>query len=135
MKLLIAGSRSLDKDHILKNRKKPLIIDDLICMFDLAPKEIVHGDCKRGPDSWAKQYCEYFKTKEVKFPADWDNLGRGAGHIRNAEMAKEADELLLIWDGLSKGSGNMKNRMLKLNKPVYEVIIKTHNVAHEQDGI
>jgi hypothetical protein len=131
MKLLIAGSRSLDSDSVLRDKKKSYIVDDIISILDLFPKTVIHGDCSKGPDSWAKQYCRDFSVREDRYPADWDNLGRGAGHIRNGEMAKVADELLLIWDGVSKGSENMKNRMLKLNKPVYEIIIKTHNIEEE----
>ena len=41
------------------------------------------------------------------FPADWDGLGKGAGHIRNKQMAEYATDLLLIWDGKSRGSKNM----------------------------
>lgn len=66
--------------------------------------------------------------KLTKFPADWDKFGKAAGHIRNKQMAEEADALLLIWDGESKGSANMKKEMLFKNKPVYEVILKTYNV-------
>ncbi len=128
MKLLVAGSRSLDKDSILKDRRKDIIIDDLMCIFDLAPKVIVHGDCSSGPDNWAKKFCKTFKISEDKHPADWNTHGRAAGHIRNAEMAKVADELLIIWDGKSKGSENMKNNMIKQGKPVYEIILKTHNI-------
>ncbi len=62
--------------------------------------------------------------KVVEFPADWDTNGRSAGPIRNKQMAEYGDALLLIWDGKSAGSRNMKETMEKLNKPVYEYIIK-----------
>ena len=62
------------------------------------------------------------------FDADWETHGKAAGPIRNAQMAKYADALLLIWDWKSKGSANMKQEMFKLNKPVYEVIIGEYNV-------
>jgi hypothetical protein len=39
-------------------------------------------------------------------------------------MAEYADALLLIWNGESRGSANMKENMVKLGKPVYEVILK-----------
>lgn len=67
-------------------------------------------------------------NKYKEFPADWKAHGKAAGPIRNKQMAEYADALLLIWDGESKGSASMKNEMLKLNKPVYEVIIKRTNV-------
>jgi hypothetical protein len=43
-------------------------------------------------------------------------------------MVDYADVLLLIWDGESRGSKNMKETMIKLGKPVYEVILRKHNV-------
>lgn len=73
---------------------------------------------------------EVSNLKLTKFPADWEKFGKVAGHIRNKQMAEEGDALLLIWDGESKGSANMKDNMIKLGKPVYEVILKTHNVPH-----
>ena len=57
------------------------------------------------------------------FLPDWKTKGRAAGPIRNKEMAIYADILLLIWDGKSRGSKSMKDEMLKLQKPIYEVII------------
>ena len=41
------------------------------------------------------------------FPADWDSKGRGAGFIRNEEMAKNADALVAFWDGQSRGTKHM----------------------------
>ena len=30
------------------------------------------------------------RLQDMKFPADWDGLGKKAGYVRNAEMAKYA---------------------------------------------
>ncbi len=59
-----------------------------------------------------------------EFPPDWEKHGKAAGPIRNKEMAEYADALLLIWDGKSRGSASMKKEMEKLEKPIYEVILK-----------
>lgn len=42
-----------------------------------------------------------------RFPADWEQHGKSAGHIRNAKMADNADALIAFWDGESKGTKNM----------------------------
>ena len=68
------------------------------------------------------------RDKLKEFPANWKLHNKAAGHIRNKEMADYADALLLIWDGESRGSANMKENMIKLGKPVYEVILKAYNV-------
>ena len=131
MKLIIAGSRTLTPSVTF--------IDSLICQYDIKITEVVSG-CANGVDlSGEKYYLQYnemgirYHNPEVinlslkQFPANWDMFGKAAGHIRNKEMADYADALLLIWDGESKGSANMKDTMLKQNKPVLEVIIKTYN--------
>lgn len=119
MKLIIAGSRDL---------QVPVeFIDGCLFTFKF-PTELVSG-CAKGIDecglNWAKtQNSGNFPIK--KFYPDWGTHGKKAGPIRNKQMAEYADELLLIWDGESKGSKNMKEEMLKLNKPVYEFIIKQY---------
>lgn len=123
MKLIIAGSRTLlfDGDKIVK----------ILALFDLYAvhiDEVVSG-CAKGIDSAGEHYAGWFaNTKLKRFPADWDEHGKAAGHIRNSEMAHYADALLLIWDGKSTGSKNMKETMKKLGKPVYEVVLRKHNV-------
>lgn len=117
MKLIIAGSRHLD---IPKE-----MIDWIIGQFqDLNDvNEIVSGTAK-GVDTSGELFAKRYNMGLTKFPANWEEYGKKAGHLRNAEMAEYADALLLVWDGLSNGSANMKNQMLKLDKPVYEFIIK-----------
>ena len=94
-------------------------------MYNLDPTEIVDGGAK-GIDylgkKWAIENYKKFKT----FPANWDEFGKAAGHIRNGEMAQYSDALLLIWDGESKGSANMRKQMDQLDKPIYEVIFKNN---------
>lgn len=119
MKLIIAGSRTL-------NIGTGFIESSIRILNITKPTEIVCGMAK-GVDysgfEYAKLAANYPLTCK-EFPADWDKNGRAAGPIRNKQMADYADALLLIWDGESKGSANMKENMLKLNKPVYEVILK-----------
>ena len=129
MKLIIAGKRSLNID---KN-----FLDKIIGNFNLYPEEYISGGAS-GVDSSARDYCkgmfgEDFDIKFKEFLADWDAHGKAAGPIRNRRMAEYGDVLLLIWDGESRGSANMKKEMLKLKKPVYEIILKsTQFIEHDE---
>ena len=124
MKLIIAGGRDLFVSS--------LFIDHAMDHFGIPdpsdanpPEEIVSGRAT-GIDSCGEMYASDAGVPIKYFPADWNKLGRSAGPIRNAQMAEYADALLLIWDGISRGSANMKNQMERLNKPVYEVILRAH---------
>lgn len=117
MKLIIAGGRHLDAHKIY-----PLIKwwinnqPELIC-------EIVSGKC-RGVDFAGEMYGLDNWIPVKLFPYR-NGLGKAGGPVRNKEMAEYAHSLLLIWDGESSGSKNMKSQMVKLNKPVYEIILKS----------
>lgn len=126
MKLIIAGKRDL----YVSNRFITECYDLHFPQeeYEYYPDEIISGKAD-GIDTcgenWAKSFVSPIKIKE--FPADWDKHGKAAGPIRNKEMAEYGDVLLLIWDGKSKGSKNMKQEMEKLNKPVYEVILRSND--------
>ena len=123
MRLIIAGSRTINVgvDGIL------MFMGYYFNINQLPISEIVSGTAN-GVDQDGEYAAVACMIPVKRFPADWDKHGKAAGHIRNKQMADYADALLLIWDGESKGSKNMKETMLKLGKPVYEVILRTHNV-------
>src|SRR5690349_17531678 len=110
MKLIIAGSRDIDLDTAWQ-----AIVDWFQDNGSTIPKveEIVSGTA-RGVDRLGEYWANKYRLKVKQFPADWDNKGRAAGIIRNADMAKYADALLLVWDGKSRGSANMRDQMKKL---------------------
>jgi hypothetical protein len=119
MKLIIAGTREFNLDlGTIQD-----LLDYTLFKDDLFPDEIVCGNC-RGIDRSGRNWAEFQNVDIKVFKPDWDKYGKAAGPIRNKEMAEYGDRLLLIWDGKSKGSSNMKKEMEKLNKPIYEVIIK-----------
>lgn len=131
MKLIIAGSR------ILTNISIKNIMYNAFTSGTFDPTKITEVVCggASGIDTlgaeWAVEEYWYDSGHTYKniipvknFPANFKKLGKKAGPIRNAEMGAYADALLLIWDGQSKGSASMKAIMQKLNKPIYEVIIK-----------
>jgi len=101
MKIIIAGGRDFDDykklsdycDYLLQNKNKGEI-------------EIVSGTAK-GADKLGELYAEERGYNIRRFPADWGTYGKGAGYIRNDEMADYADALIIFWDGKSKGTQHM----------------------------
>jgi hypothetical protein len=124
MKLIIAGSRTINADSLLNG-----II--LFLGLDTKISEVVSGTANgvdKSGEKWAlemQRLCGHMGPKISRFPAEWDTHGKVAGPIRNAQMADYADALLLIWDGESRGSANMKKQMEKRGKPIYEIVVKT----------
>lgn len=121
MKIIIAGSRNINKYEALYL----CIRDTNLFHEDVSKLELVTGDCPTGPDQ-VPYLIQDIYSKDIlvtKFPANWNKYSGAAGPIRNKQMAEYADKLILIWNGESRGSMNMKNEMLKLNKPIKEIIV------------
>lgn len=126
MKLIIAGSRHLKIEyHEIISFLEHFQLD----IYDI--DQIVSGGAE-GVDKSGETVANIYisnKSDHLKiFPAEWEKYGNRAGPIRNYKMAAYADALFLIWDGKSSGSQHMKNAMRVLNKPVYEIILRRHNV-------
>jgi hypothetical protein len=107
MKIIIAGGREFNDYNLLVE-----VCD--IMLHKLHNIEIVSGKA-RGADSLGERYAKEKGYPVKEFPADWDGLGKGAGHIRNRQMAQYANCLLLFWNGNSKGSKNMLKEAQKEN--------------------
>lgn len=124
MKLVIAGSRSI---YLL-----PRAIMELVKQFDIRSIEQVVSGKAEGMDTAGEEFAlEYVGPAEQSikpFPPEKEKYPERCYKIRNRKMAAYGDALLLVWDGSSSGSAHMKGAMLELGKPVYEVILKTHNV-------
>ena len=117
MKLIIAGSRHIK----LEAAYIDLTLNSLGIRDEV--KEIISGGAE-GVDWAGEEFSIDYLDQEAKvFQADWLQ-GHSAGPARNKVMAAYGDAVLLIWDGRSPGSANMKLEMLKLKKPIYEVLIK-----------
>lgn len=109
MKTIIAGSRTITEyQYIL----------DAIHESEFEITEIVSGTAK-GVDILGERYAKESNILLTKYPADWNKYGKSAGYIRNAEMAKYADQLIAIWDGDSRGTKNMIDIAEKHNLKIY----------------
>jgi len=117
MKTVIAGSRILSDYGLVEKAVKE-------SGFDVT--EVISGGAS-GIDRLGEAYARNHGIPYKIFKAPWERFGRKAGILRNEEMAKSADAVIVIWDGKSRGSSSMiqiaKNRLLPLF--VLEVDIKT----------
>ncbi len=110
-RVIVAGSRGI------LNRE--LIRAEMLDLADEIGSFIVVSGTARGPDTIGAEIAESWQWPVHRYPADWDGKhGRGAGYVRNAVMADNAEWLLAFHDGDSRGTysmiGNAKNVMLSV---------------------
>lgn len=118
MKVIVAGTRSFGADTVLP------LVDWALRTGPFTATEIVSGGAS-GVDAAGEQWAEANGVPIEWFPAEWDRHGKAAGPMRNEDMAKHADALLLVWDGHSRGSADMRARAQAHNLPIFEVIVRS----------
>lgn len=118
-RVIVAGSRNI--------RSKEAIFQKLdILLSNKAKQEeiqIVSGGA-RGVDQIGEEYAAERGFLCKMFPADWENLGKRAGYVRNCQMAENADALVAFWDGKSPGTKHMISTAKSHNLKVRVVLIK-----------
>lgn len=101
MKVIIAGSRGFPYSERM--------VQEVMVLFNKGPLEVVCGGCV-GIDIGGWNWANFCSIKTKMFTPDWDKYGKGAGPLRNEEMARYADALVAIWDGESRGTWDMIQR-------------------------
>ena len=114
MKLIIAGSRTINQKEIVRNA--------FDCWFSNKIINIIVSGCAKGVDTLALEVAHDLKISTAEFPANWEKYGKLAGFKRNMKMAEYADVLLAIWDGESKGTKHMIDLAQK-----HKLIVKVYN--------
>jgi hypothetical protein len=81
---------------------------DTVSVFvrSLPAGTVVVSGGARGVDQWAEEAAKARGLQTKIIYADWKNLGRRAGPIRNAEIVASADRLVAFWNGRSRGTLN-----------------------------
>ena len=115
--LLVAGTRTIEAK---------ITVQAVIYLMikDVENLRIITG-CAQGVDKIAREYAQRKNIKYTVYKAEWDKYGKSAGPIRNKEMAKVADQAVIIWDGKSKGAANMI-KQLRENQVPTEIIKIEH---------
>ena len=101
-RVIIAGTRSFNDYELLRDS-----CDNLLSEKQRTHTVVVISGTARGADQMGERYARERGFQLRRFPADWEQYGKSAGHIRNAKMADNADALIAFWDGESKGTKNM----------------------------
>lgn len=112
-KVIIAGTRMFADYTLLCSS-----CDKLLSQKGLTHDIIIVSGTARGADKLGERYAKERGYNVELFPADWENKGRAAGYIRNADMANNADALIAFWDGTSHGTAHMIDIARKKNLPV-----------------
>ena len=118
-KLIIAGSRTFDDYGRLDYEVKHFIVNKI----KSKNVTIISGTAS-GADRLGERFAEKYNLELIKMPANWDEYGKRAGHIRNEEMAKIATHCIVFIRNNSKGSVNMIQHCKKHNL-IYKVIAIT----------
>ena len=101
-RVIIAGTRSFNDYELLRDS-----CNNLLSEKQQTHTVVVISGTARGADQMGERYARERGFQLRRFPADWEQYGKSAGHIRNAKMADNADALIAFWDGESKGTKNM----------------------------
>ena len=98
--LIIAGGREFSNYPVLRNA-----VDYYIQKHGLTEVTIVSGKA-RGADTLGETYAAERGLPVWEFPADWDGLGKKAGHVRNRQMGDVANGRVAFDTG-GKGTKGM----------------------------
>lgn len=118
MRVIVAGSRGVTDYQV---------VSTACANSGFNFTEVISGTA-RGVDTLGERYAFEIGVPVAIFPPDWDTLGKGAGFVRNKEMADRADALVAVWDGVSKGTAHMISVMQSQQKPVF-----IYNIKKEED--
>lgn len=113
-KLIVAGSRSF-KDFDLFAKELLIFLRE---NFKEGEVEFLSGMAE-GPDEMAVQFAKIYNIPYTECPANWQDLGWGAGFIRNEDMGRQADGLIAFLHVVpTNGTQHMIKTMRELGKPV-----------------
>ena len=129
LRIIIAGSRDFNDYELLKKSAIEIITKKTM-LPDLT--RIVSGGA-RGADTLGERFANEMGLEISRFIPDWDGLGKRAGYVRNAEMAKFAVEdgnygvLIAFWDGQSRGTKHMIDLAKRYGLEVHVVNYNENN--------
>ena len=110
--LLVSGTRDLeDNDNFID------IIGTTLseAYQELGEATLIHGDAP-GVDTLASYIWKEFGLPQKAFPADWKNLGKAAGPIRNQQMVDLNPDLCIAFPSKnSRGTWDCVRRAKKAN--------------------
>jgi hypothetical protein len=117
MRVIIAGGRDFGNRQLPDGKPDLEWSADCAARVEHVMEQVLNGadaSCwtvvcgmAKGADELGYYWASMHGATVDPFYADWDLLGKRAGHERNLRMALAANILVAFWDGLSKGTKNM----------------------------
>ena len=101
-RVIIAGSRSFNDYELLREQCLSILQEKM-----RTHRVVIVSGHARGADSLGERFAKEFSLPFELHPAKWRLLGKAAGMVRNAEMAKCSDALIAFWEGESRGTRHM----------------------------
>lgn len=102
----VAGSRSIRSCTALTRR-----------LAELQPAQLISGGAA-GADTLAATWARAHGVPLLELRPDYALHGpTAAPHVRNAEIVRRADLVLVVWDGRSKGTLSALRAARRLGKP------------------
>lgn len=116
-KIIIAGGRDFNNYELLK-KKCDYYLSKAINDGD---KIVIVSGTAKGADTLGELYAKERGFVIERHPANWEQYGKRAGYLRNAEMADVADALIAFWDEKSRGTEHMIN-LAKERKLIVRIV-------------
>lgn len=119
MRLLISGSRHFNDYDFFSKKILEHYHDTSRRSGSHRISCIISGGA-RGVDKMAERFAREQGIPIEVYPADWEQHGRAAGPIRNAQMLREGrvGEVVGFLASNSRGTKNMIEQAIKAGKPV-----------------
>lgn len=111
MRVLIYGGRDFVGDELSRRFLDNEVPD--------TPDTVIITGMARGADTFGLWWGVDNHHAIDRFPADWDNHGKAAGHIRNQQMLDSGIDLAIEFPG-GRGTADMRRRLDKAGVKVIE---------------
>lgn len=125
MKAIVAGGRSF----VPEDKHAEWLV---VLLEELGIDTVLSG-CASGADSFGEDIAYSLRLKVKEYPANWMKYGNRAGPIRNEQMAKNAD-VLILFPG-SRGTADMERRAVAHGIAIYKwadsEMLTSNEVNHE----
>ncbi|MEO0900338.1 MAG: DUF2493 domain-containing protein [Bacteroidota bacterium] len=94
-----------------------------VCDHLLKTEVVIVSGGAKGADALGERYAQLKGYTVERHIANWEQLGKMAGPIRNEEMVKTANRAIVFWDGRSRGTKNLVSLCKRYQLPIKVILI------------
>lgn len=124
MKLAIVGSRGITDRTVLDAAIQQWFAESYTVAGSAGHRitEVISGSA-RGVDTLAAQWATEHGVKLTECIPDWEQHGHRAALLRNEDIVRAADAVLVIWDCKSTGTKHSMDVAKRLKKPTIIIYV------------